>query len=182
MGNHLKLALFFLLFLLPILSIAAKPYYGATFSYSLVTKEPPFLHGYQFMVNYDPNQFKWRKFNVYFDAGFSHFWITNTPFYTTLNIYSVAPVIRYTFKRRGPYLPYIELSIGIAYLNHTHLDNRNLGIHFAFQDRIGVGAFLGPAKRFSIGIHAVHYSNARLSSHNSGITVPLVVDIGYRFT
>lgn len=176
-----RISLFILLvLLLPRLCIAA-PYYGATLSYAAITKEPPSLHGYQLMLNYDPQRFKWRQFNVYFDGGFSHFWITSTPYYTNLNIYSVAPVIRYTFKRRGPLLPYLELSIGLSYLNHTRLDNRNLGIHFAFQDRMGIGAFLGASDQVSIGLHAVHYSNAHLSEHNSGITVPLVLDIGYRF-
>ncbi|RDI42852.1 acyloxyacyl hydrolase [Aquicella lusitana] len=169
-----------LLSLLPALSLAA-PYYGANFSYTLITKEPPSLHGYQLMLNYDPQRFKWRQFNVYFDGGFSHFWVTNTPYYTTLNIYSIAPVVRYTFKKRGPVLPYLELSIGLSYLNHTRLDDRNLGIHFAFQDRAGIGAFFGASERLSIGVHAVHYSNARLSAHNSGITVPLLLDVGYRF-
>lgn len=159
----------------------ATPYYGATFSYAAITQEPPALHGYQFMVSYDPQRFQWRQFNVYFDAGISHFWITNTPYYTTLNIFSAAPVVRYTFKKHWFILPYLELSIGLSYLNHTHLDSRNLGIHFAFQDRAGIGAFLGASERFSIGMHAVHYSNAHLSSHNSGITIPLVLDISYRF-
>lgn len=180
MRKNLGCIFLVLFFSLPLLSFAA-PYYGGTFSYSVVTKEPPYLHGYQFMFSYDPDRFKWRKFNVYFDGGFSHFWITNTPYYTTVNIYSVAPVIRYIFRRRGPYLPYLEISIGIAYLNHTRLDNRNLGIHFSFQDRMGVGVFLGTCEQFSIGLHAVHYSNARLSAHNSGITVPVVLDISYRF-
>jgi len=178
MGRLLALILFALFF--PSLNSAA-PYYGVTFSYAAYPKEPPHLHGYQIMLSYDPQRFKWRQFNLYFDAGFSHFWITNTPYYTTVNIYSAAPVIRYTFKRRGPILPFLELSVGVAYLNHTHLDDRNLGIHFAFQDRFGVGALLGASERLSVGVHAVHYSNAHLSNHNSGITVPLVLDLGYRF-
>jgi hypothetical protein len=169
-----------LVLMLPSVASAA-PYYGATLSYAAVTKEPPALHGYQLMFNYDPQQFMWRRFNIYFDGGFSHFWITNTPYYTTVNIYSLAPVIRYTFKRRGPVLPYLEISIGVAYLNHTHLDDRNLGIHFAFQDRMGIGVFLGKSDQFSVGIHALHYSNAHLSNHNSGITVPVMLDLGYRF-
>ncbi len=158
------------------------PYYGANFSYALIAKEPPYLHGYQLMLNYDPQQLQWRKFNVYFDVGFSHFWITNTPYYTTVNIYSIAPVVRYTFKKRGPLLPYLELSIGLSYLNHTRIDDRNLGIHFTFQDRMGIGVLWGTSKQLSLGIHAVHYSNCRLSEHNSGITVPLMLDIGYRFS
>lgn len=160
---------------------SAAPYYGVNFSYPLAKKDPPYLNGYQLMFNYDPQRFKWRKFNVYFDVGFSHFWINNKPYYTTMNIYSIAPVIRYTFKKRGPVFPYLEMSIGLSYLNHTRLDNRNLGIHFSFQDRLGIGAFIGTSKQFSLGIHALHYSNARLSEHNSGISIPLMLDIGYRF-
>lgn len=177
-----RLLLFIIALLLTLPSIAfAAPYYGATLSYAAVTKEPPSLNGYQLMLSYDPQRFMWRRFNLYFDGGFSHFWITSTPYYTTLNIYSIAPVVRYTFKRRGPVLPYLEFSIGLSYLNHTHLDNRNLGIHFAFQDRMGIGALLGASEQLSIGMHAVHYSNAHLANHNSGITVPVVLDIGYRF-
>lgn len=168
------------LILSPGLSLA-EPYYGANISYLAHASEPSTLHGYQLMLNYDPQRFQWRQFNVYFDGGFSHLWITNTSYNTTLNIYSIAPVVRYTFKKHGPVLPYLELSIGFSYLNHTRLDDRNLGIHFAFQDRMGVGAFLGASEQLSVGVHAVHYSNAHLSEHNSGITVPLVLDIGYRF-
>lgn len=166
--------------LFPLTALSA-PYYGATFSYALTAKEPEHLRAYQLMLNYDPDRFKWRQFNVYFDGGFSHLWDTEAIHHTTLNIYSIAPVVRYKFKKRGPIQPYLELSIGVAYLNHTRLENRNLGMHFSFQDRAGIGAFFGTAERLSLGIHAVHYSNARLSDHNSGITIPLVLDVGYRF-
>lgn len=157
------------------------PYYGTTISYGLYSKEPANLDAYQFMLVYDPQSFKWRKFNIYFDGGFSHLRNTNTSYYRILNIYSAAPVIRYTFTQLIPLYPYIELSIGSAYLNHTRLENRNLGMHFAFQDRAGIGAYMGDKQQLSIGIHAVHYSNAHLCDHNSGVTIPLVLDVGYRF-
>lgn len=172
---------FLLLCLLTPTFAVAAPYYGATFSYPVVAKEPPSLHGFQVMLNYDPQRFQWRKFNVYFDGGFSHF-SASSQHASSLNIYSIAPVVRYTFRRRGPILPYLELSIGFAYLNATRFEKRNLGIHFAFQDRLGIGAFIGQSSHFSIGFHAVHYSNAHLSSHNSGVTIPVVLDIGYRFS
>jgi hypothetical protein len=168
------------LLLIPCLNFAA-PYYGVNFSLPVVTSEPPSLHGYQLMLNYDPNSIKWRQFNIYFDGGFSRLWLNNTPHHQTLNIYSVSPVVRYTFKRHGLILPYLELSIGFSYLNQTRFDDRNFGIHFAFQDRMGLGAHLGQSEQFSVGLHAVHYSNAGLAKHNSGITMPIVLDIGYRF-
>jgi hypothetical protein len=170
-----------LLMLLPSLSFA-EVHYGANISALLMSKEPYPLHGYQLMLNYDPDRYKWRQFNVYLDGGYSHFYENQTPYYSSISIYSLAPVVRYTFKRHGPLLPYLELSVGVAYLNQTHIENRNLGIHFTFQDRMGIGALLGGSERFSVGIHAVHYSNSRLSAHNSGITVPLVLDVGYRFS
>jgi hypothetical protein len=165
---------------LPLLAFSA-PYYAGTFSYAAHSSEPENLHGYQFMLSYDPQRFQWRQFNIYFDGGFSHFWQNNTPYNSVVNIYSAAPVVRYTFKKHGPIHPYLELSIGVAYLNHTRIENRNLGMHFTFQDRMGIGTLLGASERVSLGVHAVHYSNAHLSEHNSGMTVPVVLDVGYRF-
>lgn len=159
----------------------ADPHYGAQLSLPIIATEPSPMHGYQFFFNYDPDMYKWRQFNVYFDGGFSHFYQNQQAYYSGLNIYSLAPVVRYAFRRHGPIKPFLELSVGLSYLNHTRIENRNLGIHFAFQDRMGVGALLGRAEKISLGVHALHYSNARLSSHNSGISVPLVLDVGYRF-
>lgn len=169
-----------LAFITPSLSFA-QPYYGFNLSLPLVDKEPPQLRGFQTMLNYDPQSIQWRKFNVYFDGGFTHFSQNSTPYHSSINIYSIAPVIRYSFRQHGPVSPYLELSIGLSYLNETRFQDRNLGIHFAFQDRMGIGALLGYSNQFSLGMHAVHYSNAHLSAHNSGITVPLELDIGYRF-
>ncbi|OGT59422.1 MAG: hypothetical protein A3F43_03920 [Gammaproteobacteria bacterium RIFCSPHIGHO2_12_FULL_42_10] len=152
---------------------------GATLSLPLYAKEPTPINGFQFMLSYDPRYTAWHQVNLYFDGGFSHL-TTDTPV-TTINIYSAAPVVRYAFERHGIMRPFLDLSIGLAYLNHTHLGHRNLGIHMAFQDRIGIGALFGEAERWSLGLQAMHYSNAHLSSHNSGITIPLVLNMGYRF-
>lgn len=159
----------------------AAPRYGLNLAIPIRSSEPENLHGIQVFANYDPDRFHWRKFNILFDAGYSHFATNTTPYYSTISIYSIAPIIRYTFTRKGFLQPYLDLSIGLAYLNHTRLENRNLGIHFSFQDRAGLGAFFGIKKQIAIGINAVHYSNAHLSSHNSGITIPLVLDISYSF-
>ena len=172
-------------FLAPLLLLTAtsfaNPYYGATFSVPLVTKEPQALRGYQFMVNYDPQRFIWGSTDLYFDGGYSYFSASGTPNYSGLAIYSIAPILRYSFKQHGPAQPFVELSVGASYLNHTHLENRNLGIHFAFQDRLGGGILLGDNDKLVLGLNAIHYSNAHLSSHNSGITIPLALNIGYRW-
>jgi hypothetical protein len=159
----------------------AKPYYGATVSIPLLTKEPQSLRGGQFMLVYDPQRFKWNQFDLYFDGGYSYFSASGTPIYSGLAIYSIAPILRYSFKEHRSTQPFLELSIGLSYLNHTRLENRNLGIHFAFQDRAGFGILLGKQHKVVVGMHIEHYSNAHLSNHNSGITIPLMLDIGYRF-
>jgi hypothetical protein len=171
----------FFLFLYSALILAAPlSKYGATLSIPVLAKEPTPIHGYQMMVNYNPDSLIWKQLRLYFDCGFSYL-STHSTHHSVVNIYSAAPVIRYTFERQRGVSPYLELSIGLSYLNQTRFDGRNLGIHMAFQDRAGIGVLLGQSERFSLGVHAVHYSNARLSEHNSGITAPLVVDVGYRF-
>lgn len=177
--RHGPRSLIAIFFLLPSLSSAASPF-GASASYVLSSREISSLNGLQFMINYHPELFVWCQWSLYFDGGFSHFWVTNTPHHSTLNIYSVAPVLRYTMPEYLPVCPYIEASIGLAYLNHTRLDNRNLGIHFAFQDRLGVGVRFGETKQLSVGFHIAHYSNAHFSGHNSGFTLPAVFDVGIR--
>lgn len=178
--GRLKLFLGILILLLAQMSIAS-PYYGATFSYVQVPKEPPFMHGSQLLLNYDPQRFQWRAFNLYFEGGVGQFWITNRPYYTTLTVYSASPVVRYTFRKRGPISPYLELSLGLAYLNHTHFDDRNFGMHPAFKDKMGIGFFTGTSQQFSLGAQIVHYSNAHLSANNSGMSILMEVDFGYRF-
>jgi hypothetical protein len=177
--NLSALASLLLLLTSPLID-AQQPYYGFTLSDALVTSSYPNYRGNQFMLTYDPQRFQWRKFNIYFDAGYSRIWV-NSNVYHALNIYSIAPVIRYTFTKRGPFSPYLDLSIGASWLSKTRLANKNYGIHFAFQDRIGVGALFGPTQQVALGIHGVHYSNAHLAKRNSGITIPVVLDLSYRF-
>ena len=176
--NSQKLLIAVFLIIFPWLSFAAK--YGARLSIPIVATSPDPTHGYQMMLTYHPETLVWHQFRIAFDGGYSHLW-TNTTEYKNINIYSVSPIIQYQFMRHPFIKPYVELSIGLSYLNRTHFDHRNLGIHMAFQDRVGLGALLGEAEHLSLGLHALHYSNAHLSEHNSGITVPLVFDVGYQF-
>jgi hypothetical protein len=169
-----------IVFFIPTLCPAA-PYYGINFTYALLSHTPEPLYGYQVMLNYAPPRFIWKQLSLYFDGGFSHFRATHAERNSIINIYSAAPVFRYTAKPGGFITPYLEASIGLAYLNRTRIEKRNLGIHFSFQDRLGMGAFIGKSEKFSVGVHAVHYSNAHFSSHNSGITIPFLLDVGYRF-
>ncbi|HVY53768.1 MAG TPA: acyloxyacyl hydrolase [Gammaproteobacteria bacterium] len=155
---------------------------GITVSTPLITKDPDNLHGGSFSVWYNPENLTWRQFNLYFDLLGAHYWINGprTP-YHDINILAISPIIRYLFKPHYSVRPYFEFSVGLSYLSNTRFANTNQGMHFAFQDRGGLGVLMGAKEQLSLGLHAVHYSNASLASHNSGITIPLMIDISYKF-
>lgn len=159
----------------------SQPHSGLAVHVPIVTKDPPNLQGYQFMGLYDPARFTWRQFNIYFDGGLTHFWVTSHTHHKNLFILSAAPVIRYLFKQRGCLTPYLDLSVGLSYLNQTRFEKRNLGMHFSFQDRLGVGVLFGRERAFALGLTAIHYSNANLAAHNSGVSVPLMLDLAWNF-
>lgn len=183
--RRVTITLILVVILLPGLGFASSystnSYYGMSFSYAFYSKEPTHLNGPQLLLNYHPQRFQWSSFNLYFDGGIAYFWRSNTDQNPNITLLTLAPVIRYNFNQLYTLLPYADLSIGLTYLNHTRIYDRKLGIHFAFQDRAGFGVWLGSKHQYSIGLHIVHYSNARLSTHNSGITIPFMLDVGYRF-
>ena len=155
---------------------------GISLSLPVITKDPEDLHGVSGGVWYDPETLVWRQFHLYFDLIGAHYWVKgpSTP-YHDINIIAASPVVRYLFKHHWGMTPYFELSVGLSYLSNTRFANTNQGMHFAFQDRGGLGVIVGEKQQLSLGAHIVHYSNASLSSHNSGITIPLMVDVSYKF-
>ena len=155
---------------------------GFTVSLPVITKDPENLHGINAGLWYDPETLIWRQFHLYFDVLGAHYWVTgpSTP-YHDINILAVSPVVRYLFKEHFSVTPYLEFSVGPSYLSNTRFANRNMGMHFSFQDRGGLGLTMGKKQQFALGVHIVHYSNASLSSHNSGITIPLMIDASYKF-
>jgi len=156
---------------------------GATISLPVITKDPENLHGFNFGLWYDPETLVWRQFHLYFDVLGAHYWVAGPSVsYHDINILAVSPVVRYLFKEHFSMTPYFEFSIGASYLSNTRFANRNLGMRFAFQDRGGLGVLFGSKQQFALGGHIVHYSNASLSSNNSGITIPLMVDLSYKFS
>ena len=150
---------------------------GTSLSIPIITKDPEYLHGYRAAVWYQPESLIWKRVHIYFDASFGRWWVTNTNQYQSLNIYSLSPILRYYFTEHY----FLNASIGLAYLTRTRIDHQNLGMHFAFQDQLGVGVSLGNKKQFSLSLSAMHYSNGSLCKKNAGITIPLVVNVEYGF-
>jgi lipid A 3-O-deacylase len=154
--------------------------FGITGAFPVISKDPHSLHGYQAQLIYYPKSLTWNQTSISFNAGVSHWWVKD-PHHHSLNILALAPSLRYYFFSQPNWSPFIDLSIGLAYLTRSRLDDRNLGMHFAFQDEVGIGAALGVDKQLFIKLSAIHYSNGSLCNMNAGITVPVFLTVGYRF-
>lgn len=76
--------------------------------------------------------------------------------------------------------PYLELGVGGSYLTRKEIGGRELGMHFQFEDRIGLGLRLGEYRQFDLAYRAVHFSNAYLGHKNHGINLHMLV-FGYWF-
>lgn len=161
---------------------ASYPHFGGAVSLPLITKDPQHLYGYRASLWYQPNALVLRpNLRVYFDGSFGHWWVTNNLHNKSLNIYAIAPTLRYYFLQKYTFSSFINLSIGLSYLTRTRLDGQNLGMHFAFQDELGIGASFGSKEQLSVTLSALHYSNGSLCSQNGGITAPLMVTGTYAF-
>ena len=100
----------------------------------------------------------------YWDAGYTY-WEGGKESAGVHSI-SFAPVFVYQFHGVR-FQPFVELGIGLALFSSSRVADRVVGSSFNFEDRIGVGVRLG--ERHTLGLRAIHYSNAGLSHPNDGV-------------
>jgi len=155
--------------------------YGVNLSYLLIDKDPQYLRGYRFSFLYQPPTWMWNHIHIFWDFGFGHWWVNHNVPYGSLNSYAIAPVFRFFILNNNYVSPFVDISIGPSYLTKTRISDRNLGMHFSFQDQIGIGATFGAQKHFTASLSALHYSNGSLCAMNAGITVPLMLNLAYQF-
>lgn len=167
--------------LLTNIAYAAGIQFGTTLPILIKGKDPEGVHGYRAVAWYQPESLIWPKCNVYFAAGFGHWWAHGATEHRSLNIYAIAPVLRYYLIKTTFISPFVEASIGPSYLTRTKFSDRNLGLHYAFQDELGLGAVFGKEQRLYATVSALHYSNGSMAAMNAGVTIPLILNIGYRF-
>ena len=101
------------------------------------------------------------RFTGYWDTAYTYWQGDKT---ASNNSLSLAPVFVYEFAGET-IKPYIEAGIGVAFFSDTELEDNNLGSSFQFEDRLGFGVRFNGQE---IGVRAMHYSNAGLSSNNDG--------------
>jgi len=134
-----------------------------------------------FTLDYQRNVFHTRK--VFgFDVGASaSYWKSdgNREIFRTLSVY---PLLRFFLARTQPADLYFCYSLaGPTFIAQTELDGHATGERFTFQDFIGVGAFLGKARRMNAELGVKHYSNGNLFTTNPGIKIPLTLTFGLAF-
>lgn len=76
--------------------------------------------------------------------------------------------------------PYAELGVGLSWLSQKEIGGRDLGMHFQFEDRIGLGVRFGRDQQYDISYRAIHFSNAYIGPCNHGINLHVIV-LGYWF-
>lgn len=173
------------LFCLTHASLAALPdknQFGVKITLPLVSQDPSDLHGYRASLFYQPTCLTGSRLALYFDAAFGHWWTKPTIYGgNSLSIYALSPVLRFYFNKNRYFSPFVDLSIGLSWLSQTHFSNRRFGMHFAFQDEVSIGGTFGSSQQFFVTASTLHYSNGSLAKTNAGITIPLLISLGYRF-
>jgi len=169
----------FALYVLISTGFADTPRTGVAFSIPVISKDPEYLHAYQLTGWYQPALLLRKDARVYFTVSAGHWWVTNTNHNHSMNIYSVSPILQFYFWNNPYFSPFLNFGFGAAYLSRTRLGDSNHGMHFAFQDQLGLGASVGKKRQFSVILSALHYSNGSLCSVNSDITVPLMLSVQY---
>jgi hypothetical protein len=154
---------------------------------TLVSKKVPIFWGGNvhisrgMAVHYEQNVFHTRKvfgFDVGASAGS---WKSrdNGEWFQTLSVY---PLFRFTLLRTRPADMYVAYSLaGPTYMSKSIVDGLPTGNAFTFQDFMGMGFFLGPERRFNVGVKINHYSNGNIFTENAGVKIPYTFNVGYTF-
>jgi lipid A 3-O-deacylase len=118
-------------------------------------------------------QFPWQQSWFDSDIGrLSGYWTLGYTYWesdNTVNTHSLSasPVLTYEFGSANAVVQPFVAGIGLAAFSRNKLEDRDLGSSVNFEDRFGVGIRF--YQRHTIGIQALHYSNAGISSNNAGI-------------
>jgi lipid A 3-O-deacylase PagL len=134
-----------------------------------------------FTLDYERNVFHTKKV-LAFDLGTSaSYWVSNEnrDSFRTLSAY---PLFRFFVARTELADFYVCYSLaGPTFITRSELDGHDTGTRFTFQDFMGVGGFLGAARRVNLELGIKHFSNGNLFANNASVKVPLTLLLGLTF-
>ena len=142
---------------------------------------PQGVTGYDFAYNLHPDSWTWNNFTLDLDFNIGHWHTGAYSENNDITTYGIAPVLRWYFLGPKVITPFLQGSIGGAWLSSDYFGPRALGSHLLFQDMGGLGIAFGAHQNFYLTIQSLHYSNANIASHNSGFSVPCMISLGYQF-
>ena len=88
-------------------------------------------------------------------------------------------LLRYNFTRGARVHPWAQLGGGLLWTDHKFPAVETSVINFRPELAIGTHLFTGPRQSVTLGVRAVHISNANLGDHNPGVNVSLMFRVGY---
>lgn len=94
---------------------------------------------------------------------------------SSMHSVSITPIFVYEFNTER-FKPYVEAGVGASLLSSTRFEGRSFGTAFNFVSHLGAGLKL--SEQQSIGLRAMHYSNASIKQPNDGIET---YSLYYRF-
>jgi lipid A 3-O-deacylase len=171
-------AIAFLLFILFTLRIQAAPLNmtGTTFTFGYwdedtdrtgVRVAPRWDWGVHWLPNWPIQLTGYWEVGAWFVANNK----TRTGQNSHLYIFSGSPILQIWL---GPYdmlrnAVFFEIGVGPAYLTENSLGDANLGSHWQFEDKFGVGFNLGTERPAQFIYRYYHYSNAGFKEPNRGL-------------
>lgn len=150
-------------------------------SHAFGSEMPNGIQGYNIAYTMQPDSWQWGNFALLLNFSYGHYFTNDYSSNSVLNTYAIAPVIRWYFATNSIATPFLTGSVGPAYLSNTRIGDRDLGVHYSFQDQLGLGLAYGKSKQFYTTLQFLHYSNAGISQHNNGMTLPVYLTLGYQF-
>lgn len=179
----MKIKVLTLLMVVPMLGLALQQ--GVAISYGndwLYQSNPKDVQGFNIAYTLQPDSWVWRSFTLGFNFsyGYWHTGQADVP-NTSISTFGIAPVLKWYFLQNSKVTPFLQASVGGAWLTNSYFGGRNLGSRLEFQDMGGVGLAFGAKKQFYVTVQSLHYSNANIASHNSGFSVPCLMTLGYNF-
>lgn len=94
--------------------------------------------------------------------------------------FSLFPVFRFNFLHNKFCAPYFYYSVaGPTFMTKKVLDGFEMGAHFTFMDNMGIGFFIGQARKLNLEFRIGHYSNGNIFPENKSVKVPLTLQLGW---
>lgn len=122
------------------------------------------------------------------EKTFSLDWGASVTAFNTINsnnlilAFSIFPTLRFYLSRKENYDLYASYSIiGPTFITKSNIDNLGTGPNSIFQDKMGIGMFFGPKRKYNFELRIMHYSNGNIFNDNYGVAIPIQFTLGKTF-